>query len=171
MVNSERDHFFRLYNYILRLKDGGPILAPSTPNYPLRHVYADDVVSAILNLIESGKGKGEAYNISQDETLPLDGFLAVLGGILGVTAQVVRVRRDLLEANGFLPDCSPFSERWMSELDNTRSKRELGMVYTPLRDYLAKIVAYYQDNPPPTPASYRRRRAELLLLEHSGAVT
>ena len=70
MVNSERDHFHRLYNYILRLKDGGPILAPSTPNYPLRHVYADDVLSARRNsgLIESGKGKGETYNISQDET-------------------------------------------------------------------------------------------------------
>lgn len=170
MVNSERDHFHRLYNYILRLKDGGPILVPSTPNYPLRHVYADDVVSAILSLIESGKGKGEAYNISQDETLVLDDFVHILGEILGLTAQVVRVRRDLLEANGFLPDCSPFSERWMSELDNSRSKRELGMVYTPMRDYLARIVAYYHDNPPPTPASYRRRRAELLLLEHSDPV-
>ncbi len=52
MVNSERDHFYRLYNYIVRLKDGGPILVPSTPVYPLRHVYADDVVTAILNLID-----------------------------------------------------------------------------------------------------------------------
>src|SRR5664279_3347320 len=130
MVNSERDHFHRLYNYILRLKDGSPILAPSTPNYPLRHVYADDVVSAILKLIDTGIGKGQAYNISQDETVPLDEFLATLGSLVGVEAQVVRVRRDTLEANGFLPDCSPFSERWMSELDNTRSKQEFGMTYT-----------------------------------------
>ncbi len=171
MVNSERDHFHRLYNYVLRLKDGGPILSPSTPNFPLRHVYADDVVTAILRLIETGKGKGEAYNISQDETLPLDNFLAILGDILGVHAEVVRVRRDLLEANGFLPECSPFSERWMSELDNTRSKTELGISYTPVRDYLAKIVASYEANPPTTPASYRRRRAELLLLEHSDLLT
>ncbi len=170
MVNSERDHFHRLYNYILRLKDGGPILVPSTPTYPLRHVYSGDVVTAVLKLINTGKGKGEAFNISQEETLPLDEFLAILGDILGVQAQVIRVRRDLLEANGFLPDCSPFSDRWMSELDNTRSKRELGMTYTPLRDYLEQIVAFYQDNPPPKPASYRRRRAELRLLQHSDPV-
>ncbi len=170
MVNSERDHFFRLYSYILRLKDGGPILAPSTPNYPLRHVYADDVVKAMLKLIDVGKGEGKAYNISQDETLSLDEFLAILGDILGVEAHIVRVRRDLLEANGFLPDCSPFSERWMSELDNTRSKRELGMTYTPVRTYLQEIVAFYQNNPPPKPASYHRRRAELLLLEHSDSL-
>ena len=170
MVNSERDHFHRLYNYILRLKDGGPILAPSTPNYPLRHVYADDVVTAMLKLIDTGIGKGQAYNISQDESVSLDEFLALMGRILGVEAQVVRVRRDTLEANGFLPDCSPFSERWMSELDNTRSKQEFGMTYTPLRTYLEKIVAHYVENPPPKPASYIRRRAELLLLEHSGTL-
>ncbi|MBI1258165.1 MAG: NAD-dependent epimerase/dehydratase family protein [Chloroflexi bacterium] len=168
MVNSERDHFHRLYNYILRLKDGGPILAPSTPNYPLRHVYADDVVTAFMKLIDgSGVGKGEAYNISQDESVSLEEFLTILGGMLGVEAHIVRVRRDTLEANGFLPDCSPFSERWMSELDNTRSKTELGMTYTPLSEYLEKIVAYYAENPPLKPASYHRRRAELLLLEHS----
>lgn len=163
MVNSERDHFKRLYAYILRLKDGGPILAPSTPNYPLRHIYADDVTRAILLLLETGLGKGSAYNISQDETLLLDDFLSLLGNVMGVEARLVRVKRDLLEANGFLPDCSPFSERWMSELDNTLSKTELGMTYTPVKTYLEKIVTYYRDNPPPTPSGYKRRRAELRL--------
>lgn len=165
MVNSERDHFSRLYAYILRLKDGGPILVPSTPNYALRHVYGADVVKAILLLIDSGKGKGRAYNISQDETLSLDAFLNLLGEIMGVQPKIARIKRDLLEANGFLPDCSPFSERWMSELDNTLSKTELGMSYTPLRDYLQRIVTHYSENPPPTPTGYRRRRAELLLYE------
>jgi nucleoside-diphosphate-sugar epimerase len=160
MVNSERDHFNRLYGYLLRLQDGGPILTPQTPDYPLRHVYVGDVVKAIFNLINSGKGKGSAYNISQDETVSLNEFLAVLAEIIGVEPQIVSVKRSLLEANGFLPDCSPFSERWMSELRNERSKAELGMKYTPLRTYLGKLVAYYASNPPPKPASYRRRHAE-----------
>ena len=167
MVNSERDHFNRLYNYVLRLNDGDPILAPSTPNFPLRHIYGGDVIRALLLLIETGKGKGQVYNISQDETLTLEEFLGIVGDLMGVQPQVVRLKRDLLEANGFLPDCSPFSERWMSELDNTRSKTELGMTYTPVREYLERILRYYAENPPPTPRSYLRRRSELLLLEHS----
>lgn len=161
MVNSERDHFHRLFSYMLRLKDGGPILVPETPDFPLRHVYAGDVVSAILRLVESGAGKGQSYNISQDETVSLDEFLKVLGGILRVEPQIVRVKRSLLQANGFLPDCSPFSDRWMSELTNERSKAELGMHYTPLREYLGKIVAHYETNPPPKPAGYRRRKTEI----------
>lgn len=164
MVNSERDHFHRMLAYILRLQDGGPILAPSTPNYALRHVYSGDVVTACNRLIETGLGKGKAYNISQDETVTLDEFVGLLADIMGLSPQIERVRRDLLEANGFLPDCSPFSERWMSELDNTLSKQELGMTYTPLRTYLSSIVDYVTANPPVQPAGYRRRRAELLLV-------
>jgi len=167
MVNSERDHFSRFYNYVLRLNDGNPILAPSTPNFPLRHIYSGDVVRALLLLIETGKGKGQVYNISQDETLSLEEFLGIVGDIIGVQPQVIRLKRDLLEANGFLPDCSPFSERWMSELDNKRSKSDLGMTYTPVREYLERILRYFEENPPPTPRSYLRRRSELLLLEHS----
>jgi nucleoside-diphosphate-sugar epimerase len=166
MVNSERDHHNRLLAYILRLSDGGPLLVPSTPNYPLRHIYGDDVVRAIVGLVSSGRGRGEAYNLAQDETRSLDGFIATLAEVMGVAAApIVRAKRSLLEANGFLPDCSPFSERWMSELDNTRSKTELGIAYTPLSTYLARIVAHHRAEPPPTPAGYRRRRAELLLIE------
>ncbi len=171
MVNSERDHYNRTYAYFLRLQDGGPILVPSTPNFRLRHIYGQDVVTACLRLIDTGTGKGSAYNISQEETVSLDEFLELLARLMGQEAPptIVRLRRDLLEANGFLPDCSPFSERWMSELDNTLSKSELGMTYTPLAEYLARIVRYYHETPPPPPAGYRRRRAELLLVEQEGA--
>lgn len=162
MVNSTRDHYARLYGYILRLRDGGPILVPETPDYPLRHIYAEDVVRAIKRVLENGLGKGHAYNLSQDETVTLDQFLHLLGGLLDVEPKIVRLRRSLLEANGFLPDCSPFSERWMSELDNTRGKAELGVTYTPLREYVASIVGYYTANPlPHKPLGYRRRPAEI----------
>jgi nucleoside-diphosphate-sugar epimerase len=161
MVNGEREPFNRLYGYMLRIKDGGPILVPETPQHPLRHVYADDVARAIITVINQGMGKGRAYNISQDETVPLSEFLALVGEFMGYEPpQLIEVKRSLLVANGFLPDCSPFSDRWMSELTNERSKAELGMHYTPLRTYLERIVRHYQDNPPQRPASYRRRNAE-----------
>lgn len=164
MVNSERDHMRRLYQYILRLKDGAPLLVPETPDHLLRHVYGKDVVAAVLHLIMSGQGKNDAINISQDETVSLDAFLALLAQIMGLgSPDIVRLKHSALEASGFLPDCSPFSERWMSELDNTRSKQEFGITYTPLEQYLAAIVQYYHDNPPQSPMSYKRRHAEVQL--------
>lgn len=161
MVNSRRDPFQRLYSYIIRLQDGGPLLVPETPTYSLRHIYAQDAVKAMEHLIETGEGIGRAYNISQDETVTIDEFMAILGELLNVTPTLVRVPRMELMANGFLPDCSPFSERWMSELTNQRSKDELGMVYTPLRDYLQALVEHYTKNKQPVPVGYKRRAAEL----------
>jgi nucleoside-diphosphate-sugar epimerase len=162
MVNSERDHMRRLYQYVIRLKDGQPLLVPETPDHPLRHVYGQDVASCILNLIQTGQGKGKAYNISQDETVSLDEFLKLLAEAMGIPMPpLVRVKQSELEASGFLPDCSPFSDRWMSELDNTLSKEELGMQYTPLADYLKNIARAYAENPPPVPTTYKRRHAEV----------
>jgi len=168
MVNGERDHFSRLYSYVLRLKDGGPILVPETPDYALRHIYSQDVVKAIL-LAMKQTGKGRTYNISQDETTSLEEFLGVVSELLGVQPQLVHFRRGLLEANGFLPDCSPFSERWMSELTNERSKAELGMTYTPLREYLGKIIAHYESDPPRDPVGYKRRHREIQFAEQTAA--
>ncbi len=163
MVNSEYDHFQRLYNYYLRLRDGGPILVPETPNYPLRHVYGGDVVTALLHLAEQDAGIGRAYNISQEETVTLDEFLALLAQAMDLVQppNIVRMKRSELDANGFLPDCSPFSERWMSELDNTRSKQELGMVYTPLPEYLHNLVEHYSTHKIRKPTTYNRRKAEI----------
>lgn len=163
MVNSERDHFHRIYGYLLRLQDGGPILIPRGAHLPLRHVYGGDVVRAIMKLIETGLGKGRAYNISQDETLPLEDFLALLGRMAEYPLRVARVDKALLESCSLLPDCSPFSDPWMSELDNRRSKAELGMTYTPLPIYLQRLVDHYKSHPPSTPQGYRRRQEEIAL--------
>lgn len=161
MVNSARDPYHRLYNYYLRLRDGGPILVPATPQYVLNHVYAPDVVAAIMRLMDTGAGEGKAYNIAQDEHVSHAQFLAILAETMGLRAKSVIAKRSDLVANGFLPDCAPFSERWMSALDNSLSKTELGIEYTPLAEYLAQIVKRYEANPLPPPLTYRRRRAEL----------
>ena len=51
----------------------------------------------------------------------------------------------------------------MSELDNRRSKEELGIIYTPLADYLKSIVDHYKNNPKLMPEGYATRRLELQL--------
>ena len=166
MVNSERDEQRRLYSYILRLRDGHPLLVPETPDHPLRHIDSADVVTILSQLIAAGQPHNCAFNLSQEETLSMDEFLALLGDIMGVTVNVVRARTSDLEAAGFMPHCSPFSERWMSELDNSLSKEVLGARYTPLPQTLERLVRYYHDNPPPTPAGYKRRHAEVQFARH-----
>jgi nucleoside-diphosphate-sugar epimerase len=164
IVNSERDHYDRLYGYFLRLRDGGPILVPDGPALPLRHVYGEDVTQAILKLAAVDAGLGRAFNIGQDETLTLEQFLELLAELMNCKLRIAYIPRDQLEREGLLPDCSPFSGRWMSSLDNSRSKRELRMAYTPVRTYLEKLVSYFQATPLRKIEGYSRRAQELRLL-------
>jgi nucleoside-diphosphate-sugar epimerase len=163
MVNSERDHYDRIYGYFLRLQDGGPILVPEGDGLPVRHVYGEDVVQAIRCLVGNDLGKGRAYNIGQDETLSLEEFLKMLAEIMHRPLRLVRIAREELQGQGLLPYCSPFSGQWMSSLDNTRSKEELGMRYTPMRVYVEKLVSYFQSAPARTIEGYALRAREVAL--------
>jgi hypothetical protein len=104
---------------------------------------------------------GGAYNISQDEQLPIETFLEMLASAAGFPLRVARVSRERLDADSLLPACSPFSGRWMSVLDNQRSKRELGMEYTPLAQYLERLVKWHASQPVREIAGYRQRPKEL----------
>jgi nucleoside-diphosphate-sugar epimerase len=169
IVNSERDHYHRIYGYILRLRDGGPILVPDGPGLPLRHVYGEDVVQAITRILDSDAGKGVAYNIGQDESVSLEEFLNMLSALTGQPLRIVRLPREVLERARLLPDCSPFSGRWMSALDNSRSKTELRMEYTPLPVYLEKLVRCFFSSPLRQVQEYARRHDELTLAAQVGA--
>ena len=138
MINSEADHYDRIYGYLLRLWDGGPILLPEGPDRPLQHVYGQDVVAAVMRLAGTGQGLGRAYNVGQDESVSIDDFLQMLARLAGRPLRTVRVSRDVLQNSALLPGCSPFSDSWMSALDNTLGKQELGLTYTPLPQYLEK---------------------------------
>jgi len=161
MVNSERDHYDRIYGYFFRIQDEGPLLIPDEEGAPVRHVYGEDVVQAITRLAESEKGRGCAYNIGQNETLSLPQFLELLAETMHCPLKIVLAPREELDREGLLPHCSPFSGKWMSSLDNARSKAELGMEYTPVSTYLKKLVSYFQAVRPHNVEGYAQRQREV----------
>jgi nucleoside-diphosphate-sugar epimerase len=167
MVNSERDHYQRILGYVRRLEDGGPILVPEGNVLSLRHVYGADVAQAVVGLIESGLGKGHAVNLSQDETVSLSDFLAMVAELLSAKLRLVPVSRTRLESLQLLPQCSPFSDPWMSALDNARSKTEFGIRYTPLPDYLQAFIQHYRNNQHLVPEGYKSRELELRVAAES----
>jgi nucleoside-diphosphate-sugar epimerase len=169
MVNSERDHYHRIQNYLFRMWDGSPLLIPDDPGLPLRHVYGEDVVQAIQRCLANKSTIGRAFNISQDETLSLREFLNLTGELAGSKLHVAAFPRHLLDSARLLPHCSPFSDPWMSSLANDRSKQELGMEYTPIRAYLPRLIEYYREHREPAPPGYEQRDRELAFSQHHGA--
>jgi len=172
MVASERDRRGRVQAYMARILDGGPLLIPEGAGLPLRHVYVRDVADLVVRLVSSDSGIGRAYNVSWVESMQLEEFITLLAFLMRRTATIVRASRSGLERRGLLPDCSPFSGKWMSELDASRSLRELAPSggYTAPDEYLTRLIVDYQQRWQPgamAPAGYEQRAAEVIFAERS----
>jgi nucleoside-diphosphate-sugar epimerase len=165
MVNGERDHFRRLESYLWRMLDDGPVLLPGGGDRPTRHVYSGSVVKAILAMLGRADTHGQAYNLAQDETPALSELLALAAERLGARPRIVEVPVAAVRAAGLDPLLlSPFSGTWMSFLDPSRAKAELGFRHEPLGSYLDKIVTAFLAHPrPDPPPGYEQRAAELSL--------
>jgi nucleoside-diphosphate-sugar epimerase len=166
MVNGPRDHFRRLERYLWRLLEGRPLLLPGGGERRVRHVYSGSVVKAILSLLGRADSFGQAYNLAQDETPTLAELLRLLASTLGAPLRLVPAAEERVRAAGLDPVVvSPFSGRWMSFLDPTRARNELGFVHDPLASYLEVIVTSFLSRPPldPPPGCDSWAREDALL--------
>ncbi len=166
MVNGERDYHRRLESYLWRLLDGGGILLPDGGGRRVRHVYGRDVVRTTVGILGRPETLGRAYNLCQDETPTLAELLAHVAALVGSPARLVDVPRDVVRAAGLDPVAvSPFSGLWMSFLDASRAKAEIGFSPTPLDHALDTIVASFFAHPPADrPDGYAARDRERALL-------
>ncbi len=163
IVNGERDPTRRLEGYLWRLLDGGPLLLPDGGRALLRHVYSGDVVRFLLRVLGDGTTHGQAYNVCQEEMLPLRELVGLLADALGARPRLVDVPAQAIEAAGLeVKAVSPFTTRWTSRLDPTRARMELGFQPRPLPDAIDVIVrAFLAHLPDAPPEGYAGRPAEL----------
>jgi nucleoside-diphosphate-sugar epimerase len=165
MVNGERDHHRRVESYLWRILDGGPVILPDGGTHATRHVYGGSVARAIVAMLGDRSTFGQAYNLAQEETPALIDLVNLLAVLVGAPARIAAVPSSEIRAVGLEPlRISPFSGRWMSFLDPTKARRELGFCHEPLRSYLGKVVAVFLNAPPPSPPETYARRADELRL-------
>lgn len=170
MVNGERDYYRRIESYLWRILDGGPVLLPDGGQGICRHIYGLDLVAALADLLDRPEVCGKAYNLCQFEETTLAGLAGKLARLLGAPSRTVSIPAARLAEAGLRPiEVSPFSDRWMSRLDPTRARRELGFRHRPLDEYLGAVVAHFlAQMPPAPPENYRHRRLELDLAREVG---
>lgn len=149
MIHGEDDPQGRIRAYVQRLQGGGPLLVPIEPIPPIRPISASAVVETVVGIVESGKGKGAAYNLAQGETWTHDRLVTRIAEMLGTGVELVPLpREELLEA-GVYPACAPLSKPWMSVLDPGRAARELGFRPDSFDDWLPAVVERVSELPSP----------------------
>src|SRR5262249_55868487 len=158
-------HYRRVESYVVRMIDGGPLLLPGGGDHPVRHVYGSDVARAIADLLGKEHAMGKAFNLAQDESPRLVEVLEMIAKHVGATLKTKAVPREAVLAKGLaVTEVSPFSGTWMSNLDPSKAKAELGFVHTPVREYMGRVVASWLAHPQAdVPPGYALRSMELRL--------
>jgi nucleoside-diphosphate-sugar epimerase len=163
---GEGDTSLRLWAYLERLVDGGPLLLPDGGASPLRFLHPGDVGRVILGFVESGLPGGPVYNLAQPDLVTLRSIIEAIAAAAGITPRLVDVPLGEIEGSGIARVFSPYSGPWVSVLDPERARSEWGFVGTPMADYLPAVVRWHLANRPTSShAGYRHRARERELAE------
>lgn len=165
VVQGAEDHSRRLWAYLERMLDGGPLLLPDGGEQRVRFVWAEDVARALVALAQRGEWPAErALNLAQPDEPTLREFLAVAAGVLGVSPRFVGVPSERLLQAG-LTAVSPYSGRWCSRPDPWRAAALLGAPCTASTSYLPQVVLAQRTAGGPSHPGYAQRQQELALAQ------
>lgn len=166
ILQGEGDGSLRLWAWMERLLDGGPLLMPDGGARLTRHLWAEDVARALVHLAEGPAPREAIYNLAQPDVVSLRELIERVAMILGVTPSLVDVTLSELEAAGLPPDFVPYAGHWASVLDPSRAAAEWGFTPTRLDEYLPRVVrAHLEHRPAASHPGYAHRERERSLAE------
>lgn len=142
VVHGEGDPTLRLWAWLERMLDGGPVLLMDGARRPTRFLDARDAGAAIARLAAGGMPPRAVYNLASPRILSLRRFLALAARAAGVSPRFLSIPARQVSALALDPVAWPFAGRWSSLLDPARAKRDLGFAGTPPEEWLPRVVRW-----------------------------
>jgi nucleoside-diphosphate-sugar epimerase len=148
ILQGEADGSLRLWGYLERLLDGGPIVLPDGGAQPTRHLDVADLARALVWLADHDPPRATFYNLAQPDTVPLRELIERMARVAGVSPRFVDISWDELREAGIDETASPYAGRWSSIMDPTRAAIEWGFAATPSTEYLPRVVRWHLEHRP-----------------------
>ena len=169
VVQGAGDPSRRLWAYLQRLRDGGPLLLPDDGVQPVRFVWTEDVARALVSLAELPPVPEPAYNIAQPDERPLRELVAAAAEILGVRPRLLSCTWDQAREAGLDHQFSSYSGPWCSRPDPALALRDFGFLGSSTQTWLPEVVrAHLAERDPAPHPGYVLRPKELALAERIG---
>jgi nucleoside-diphosphate-sugar epimerase len=160
----------RLWGWLERMRDGGPVLLPEAGVQRVRFVYAGDAAAALVALAQRATWPTRpAVNLAQPDECTLREFLEAVARHAGVETRFVPVTAEGLAQAGIGDECAPWWGRWCSRPDPAYALGELGLVTRTVPEYLPAVVRAHLAHPPEgSHPGYALRERELALAARLG---
>lgn len=168
-IHGRNDPSPRLWWYIQRIEDGGPLVIPADSSDPLiRHIYCDDLAVAYPKVIRNPDCKNETYNLASTEIVSLSELIDAVGSALGKRARMVSVPPDVLEAEGLMAHAHPLLPTGNLIPDISKAEQHFGWKSTPLPQWIKALCDWYRGAVVEDSWGYGLRHRELQVASRFG---
>ena len=161
------DTSLRVWAYLERMLDGGPILLPDDGAQPVRFLWVEDIARAVFRVLDCWPLPVPAYHLAQPDILPLRDVLKQMASAAGLKPEFVPVSATALAGAGLGsgPQGLPFFGPWVSVLDPELARRDWGFEATPFAGYVGEVVReQLAVRPTGSHPGYRLRAREIALV-------
>lgn len=140
MVHGPGDPYRRIGRILERLREGDVVRVPSAGAL-VRHVHGPSIASIFAALLGDARTIGRVFNVAPAESTTVLGFFERVAHHVGARAALEPIDDAALAREGLrAEDLSPIGGRWMSLLDPTRARDELGVEHPALGDWLPGVI-------------------------------
>jgi nucleoside-diphosphate-sugar epimerase len=159
------DRTMRVWWFVQRLRDGGPIVIPDWgPGRMFQVAWAEDVARLFVLCAGNALAYGHAYNVAQAEIYTADTWIAACASALGVAGACVHVPEAELAARGLEGYALPVAGRPFGHvlLDLSAARRDVGFEPRPEAEWLQATIRGCSASPPEVNSAHYDRRAQEL---------
>ena len=155
----------RMWWWVQRALDGGPVVIPADGHSVFRTLYSGDAADNWLRAISAAAAVDQTYHISMKEIMNVDRWSDLLWSAAGHESSVAYVPQAVIDKTlkGHEPPlCRPIP--YIQDL--SKAERDFGYKTTPVAEWLQTTVDWYRDKyDGEDSAGYENRGAELALAE------
>jgi nucleoside-diphosphate-sugar epimerase len=163
------DRTLRVWWFVQRLRDGGPILIPDWgPGRVFQVAWADDVARAFVAAAGNPSAYGRAYNVAQAEIYTAETWISACAAILGVSARYAHLPEAALADYDLADYTLPVAGRPFGHvlLNLGAAAVDLGFVPQPESVWLGATIGGCARNPPESNSAHYDRREQEVQVAH-----
>lgn len=165
VVQGAKDPSRRLWSYLQRMLDGGPVLLPDGGHNRLRFVWTEDVARFVARLAGGLRLPRLAVNLATPDEPTLSELLHAVAQRAGLSPRFVSLPLAEMEAAGIESWSSPYAGAWCSRPDPGYLRDHARFVCADTATWLGPVVAaHLHERAPVDHEGYRFRELERRLV-------
>lgn len=159
IVAGPDDHALRVYFFIQRILDGGPVLMPELEQFSVRHIFSRDLARIYAHVLKQSDCWNQTYNVAGKDLLTSEEYIGFMANHIGMELRLAYVPDDQLENIGYHQPLE-----FSIPLSIARFEEKVKCEMTPFAAWMRDTIDWYmKEYSGPDSKNYDSRQREIEL--------